>query len=214
MYVGNDIVAYQHPRCVDKWKNTAFLEKVLQASETTELNLQQHKDAFLWTLWTLKEAAYKLSCFLGNRNKFHAQQFLVSSFSNQDFNPKPTVLFPLQHLNSAAIHNLQTNIAFGQSVFYGYSFIGKACVHSIVTNEPVFNKNICWGIQDHELVNKDDYSAAVRHFAMVQLAQQNVHVYAMEKDKDGIPFVKLAYGQEKYISLSHDQQFVSYAFMR
>jgi phosphopantetheinyl transferase (holo-ACP synthase) len=212
MYVGNDIVAHQHPRCIDKWKQVRFLEKVLQPIEIEQLYQQYNKHNYLWMLWTLKEAAYKLSCFLGNRNKFHAQQFTIAACGQLEDIPNFVNKFPLNNTNDTTIHSIQNEIHFDRHTFYGFSLIGEQFIHSMVTTTATLPKHICWGIQNHELVNKDDYSTAVRHFAMLQLAQQNIHVYAMEKDKDGIPFVKLAYGREKYISLSHDQQFVSYAY--
>jgi phosphopantetheinyl transferase (holo-ACP synthase) len=211
IYVGNDIVAYKHIRCIGKWKEERFLQKILVPTEIEQLHLQVNKDAYLWTLWTLKEAAYKLSCFLGNRNKFHANHFLVSAdkqinniiaSSNYDF---------CNYKNASTRDYYLSTIQFNATTFYGCTLITHEMVHSLVGESTDFSKCI-WDIAKHSNYNKNDYSNEVRLFTKEKLQEQGVAIDSINKDKDGIPFVQLK-DKQKFISLSHDQQFVSFAFM-
>jgi phosphopantetheinyl transferase (holo-ACP synthase) len=210
MFVGNDIVAYKHARCIGKWQNENFVNKVLTLLEQTQLQVQTNKDAYLWMLWTLKEAAYKLSCFLGNRNKFHAIQFEVrhgTIIQDQDI---VTLHLPINNLSTIPIHQLCSTIKFGNNFFYGKTIITHDCIHSLVFDGEDMS-NCLWGIDTHNNYNKNDYSKEVREFTYGNLKDQGIIIESIEKDNDGIPFVHYQ-SKEKYISLSHDQQFVSFAY--
>jgi 4'-phosphopantetheinyl transferase superfamily len=210
MFAGNDIVAYKHTRCIGKWQNENFVKKVLTPLEQNQLQLQTNKDAYLWMLWTLKEAAYKLSCFLGNRNKFHAIQFEVQEGSIIKDDDIIALHLPVTNLTTIPLHHHYSAIKFGTHFFYGKTYIAHDCIHSIVFNEEK-ECNCIWAIDSHNNYNKNDYSKEVREFTYVSLKAQGIIIDSIEKDKDGIPFVTYP-SKEKYISLSHDQQFVSFAY--
>jgi phosphopantetheinyl transferase (holo-ACP synthase) len=210
-FVGNDIVAYKHERCIGKWKDDRFLQKILLQSEIENLHLQFNKDAYLWALWTLKEAAYKLSCFLGNRNKFHPIQFGVHSITYLNDDMVQHTIFDKSNIAVALQPNVESIICFENVVFYGKSVITHEFIHSIVSNLNEF-ENLHYAIGQHSNFNKNDYSKEVRVFAMEELAKKNILIDTIYKDIDGIPFI-IVNETEKYISLSHDQQFVSYAYV-
>ncbi len=212
MYVGNDIVAYKHIRCVGKWQNEKFLQKILQQSEIEALHKQINKDAFLWTLWTLKEAAYKLSCFLGNRNKFHPNEFGVNNTKIIEDEDVQNVNFPINNLYNSTNHNYINKISFQGVELYGATLITNQFIHSLVSDHNIF-ENFYWAIGEHQNYNKNDYSNEVRAFAKQQLNNQKYYFDSIMKDVDGIPFV-LKNEEENYISLSHDQQFVSFAMSK
>ncbi len=210
MFVGNDIVAYKHKRCIGKWQNENFVKKVLTPLEQTQLQGQTNKDAFLWTLWTLKEAAYKLSCFLGNRNKFHAIQFEVQDCSIIHDDDIITLQLPVTNLTTSSLHQYVSKIKFSNQLFYGNTIVAHDCIHSLVFDK-ADEMNCIWGIDTHNNYNKNDYSKEVREFTNSNLKAQHIIIESIEKDIDGIPFVNYQ-SNKKYISLSHDQQFVSFAF--
>jgi phosphopantetheinyl transferase (holo-ACP synthase) len=212
MYIGNDIVAYKHTRCLGKWQQDIFLEKVLQPDEITQLLLQDNKDAFLWSLWTLKEAAYKLSCFLGNRKKFHALQFSIQQMPFITNAMVQHISLPSTNLSGPAIHQLQTTVQFNDQVFFGHTSISFEFVHSLVTDTESMHDQV-WAIGLHNHYQKNDYSAAVRSFAKQKLNEQGLFFNAIEKDTDGIPYLVFD-KTARYISLSHDQQFVSFSYSR
>jgi phosphopantetheine--protein transferase-like protein len=210
MFIGNDIVAYKHVRCLNKWQQERFLEKILRPEEIKQLHVQHNKDAFLWSLWTLKEAAYKLSCFLGNRNKFHAKQFTVRHLSLINNEMVQHIDLPGTNVNNPAVHNYHTTVQYEDKLFFGKTLIAYQFVHSLVTDEASLQNDL-WAIGIHNNYNKDDYSAEVRSFAKQEMNEQLVFFNAIEKDKDGIPYV-VTDASAQYISLSHDQQFVSFAY--
>jgi phosphopantetheinyl transferase (holo-ACP synthase) len=212
MYVGNDIVAYKHQRCMGKWRNELFLKKILSDTELEILQEQTNKDAYLWSLWTLKEAAYKLSCFLGNRNKFHAKQFTVSAlrFTDDDIQ---TLSLPADQ-TSLPSHCIPSRIAYQSQEYYGISLITHQFIHSMVFDEAVQHTSLLFGIAEHKNYDKDDYSKEVRSFAKQCLLNQHIDYLDIEKDENGIPYLITNNNQANYISLSHDQQFVSFAIIR
>jgi phosphopantetheinyl transferase (holo-ACP synthase) len=212
MFVGNDIVAYKHTRCLNKSNDIHFLQKILQPLEIESLHLQINKDAFLWTLWTIKEATYKLSCFLGNRQKFHPLQFLVTNTEIIDDDEVQHFNFPLNNINAPYTHTYKAIVHFENQLFYSKTLITHQFIHSLVIPQNTNWETITWAIGEHENYNKNDYSNEVRAFTKHELIAQHKAVINFEKDKDGIPFVHFA-TTEKYISLSHDQQFVSFGFV-
>lgn len=207
-HIGNDIVAYKHKRCIGKWRDARFLQKILTEKEITQLQLQTNKDAYLWMLWTLKEAAYKLSCFLGNRNKFHAIQFEI------EYTSLLTDELVLQSLHYPIVIDMSLPYLLSEVKYDGQSFFGKTlitneCVHSTVSDSA--SADFLCAITVHSNYNKNDFSTEVRNFAKEFLLKSKIEFSQIEKDKDGIPFVTLN-NKQQYISLSHDQQFVSFAF--
>ncbi len=211
MYVGNDIVAYKHSRCLNKWQDKHFLQKILQPIEINNLAVQTNKDAYLWALWNLKEAAYKLSCFLGNRNKFHPIQFSVTNIVDFEDTMVQHIDFSNSKIAFAPHCNIISEINFEDKAYFGKTILTHQFIHSLVSGFPV-NENVHSSIGEHSNFNKNDYSNEVRSFAKQQLALKNIVFDNIEKDKDGIPFI-MQNGKPQYISLSHDQQFVSYAFV-
>jgi phosphopantetheinyl transferase (holo-ACP synthase) len=210
VYAGNDIVAYKHQRCLSKWKDERFLLKILQTHEIENLYKQTNKDAYLWMLWTLKEAAYKLSCFLGNRKKFHPKTFCISDIDVIDDATVQHIEFDKNNIALQCIGNIESTIMFEEQVFNGATLIAHEFVHSVVCNKKGL-ENLCYAIGKHNNFNKNDYSNEVRTFAIQELLKNKITIDTIYKDEDGIPFI-VVNGTEKYISLSHDQQFVSYAY--
>jgi phosphopantetheinyl transferase (holo-ACP synthase) len=209
-YIGNDIVAYKHIRCLEKWKDHHFLNKILLADEQKQLQFQKNKDAYLWKLWTLKEAAYKLSCFLGNRSKFHALDFTVEcNYLIKDADIHIVNEYPFYIENK--IPQISSKVYFQDHIFIGNSFITHQFVHSAVTN--MLNENTVYNaIAQHSNYNKNDFSNEVRLFTIAELAKQNIFTQEIKKTIDGIPFIEHN-GKQSFISLSHDQQFVSFAYV-
>jgi hypothetical protein len=193
-----------------KWEQERFLEKILQPFEIEQLQTQMNKDAFLWSLWTLKEAAYKLSCFLGNRDKFHALQFSVSEAPFITNEMVRHAGLPCSNLDGLSGAFYQTRVAYNGVVFFGKTYIAFDFIHSLVLDADTMQDPL-WAIGVHQNYNKNDYSAEVRSFAKQKLNEQGVFFNSIEKDTDGIPYLVFD-ESSRYISLSHDQQFVSYAF--
>ncbi|PIP08679.1 MAG: hypothetical protein COX51_03190, partial [Syntrophobacteraceae bacterium CG23_combo_of_CG06-09_8_20_14_all_50_8] len=59
--VGNDIVDLTHPHAKGKSRDLRFLKRVFLPDEERQILASHEPDTMLWTLWTGKEAAYKVT---------------------------------------------------------------------------------------------------------------------------------------------------------
>jgi phosphopantetheinyl transferase (holo-ACP synthase) len=217
MPAGNDIVAWQRPRCAGKSLHQRFLNRTCLPHEQQVIKTASNPDMLLWLHWSLKEAAYKLSCFLGNRAKFHAIQFSVELRQPPE-NPVPVnEPWGQQQLVQGVIESpapLFSVISYQDVQYCGYSIVTAGFIHSLaVAKKEDFNA-VWWGIAASPVVDKYDYSQAVRDFAARQLnAKQPLLVNGFSKDADGIPYIFNRQAGQEYISLSHDQEWLSFAYL-
>jgi hypothetical protein len=214
MPAGNDIVAWQHDRCRGKAAQQRFLDKTCLPAEQQYIKTSANADLALWLHWSLKEAAYKLSCFSGNRDHFHAIRFEVADLPPVNTpaadDPVPKGLQWGTNFTNA----VYSKICFQDKEYAGCSLLHPHFIHSIVAPQASVFENIYWAVLGNETVDKNDFSEAVRHFALQQLnLQLTQKIVSFSKDGDGIPFVILANDEQQYISLSHDQQWLSFAFV-
>ena len=212
-YVGNDIVAYTHPRCANKWQHKAFIEKILTQQEQQLLQNATYKNETLWAMWTIKEAAYKLSCFTGNRNHFSAIQYEVQELEIDTIANTTLIQLPTNNLQLPTNKHYEALVQYNGTSYKTYTTLTNNYIHSLVMALHTPYNSIKYGIATHSFITKNDYSLAVRNFAMQQLAIQNIHCYAIDKDANGIPYCIVTGNKHQYISLSHDQQFIAFAFV-
>jgi phosphopantetheinyl transferase (holo-ACP synthase) len=219
MPVGNDLVAWRHPRCIGKSADKRFLDKVTHASEQNLITASGDPDLSLWMIWSLKEAAYKLSCFLGNRDKFRAKEFKISWRVDPDELGLPKFEWHgkdekiQQGLNRIQV--LRSRVAYKEQGYTGFSWAGHEFIHSLVLPNADLANDVYWGIARHSVMDKDDYSQAVRHFTIRSLNdfQKSHPVLEIIKDANGIPMLKREDAWPEWISLSHDQSLVSFAYL-
>jgi phosphopantetheinyl transferase (holo-ACP synthase) len=214
MPAGNDIVAWKHPRCINKSQHTRFLEKTCIPAEISNIQTAENPDLLLWTMWALKEATYKLSCFMGNRNGFIARRFETEFISGEikisGNNPIPlcNMGLPVEQ----AVSNWK--IQLGNEIFSGVVLATENYIHALATPEAQQLTQVHWGISKNTMKQTDNDTEAVRVFTLEQLnIQLNNQFVSIEKDKDGIPFLKTTGNNSPYISISHDQGFLAFAFL-
>jgi hypothetical protein len=119
----------------------------------------------------------------------------------------------MDNLNSSNLHAYFSQVVYDNKLFLGKTLITHKAIHSLVLDEINIEENLVWAISEHNNYNKNDYSAEVRAFTKQQLLQQAINVHAIEKDNDGIPYI-IQKDKANYISLSHDQQFISFAYVK
>ncbi len=163
MPAGNDIVAWQHPRCVGKWQNRRFLEKTCTPKEIQQLETAPNPDLLLWACWAAKEAAYKLSCFLGNRNGFIARRF-ETFFDGGEI--------PIQHnLNSLpgvvqgySLHTASLTgwVHGGTDKYFAAINVAPGYIHALATTAEAELQQVAWGIQQNN--GEENDNGAVRRF--------------------------------------------------
>jgi phosphopantetheinyl transferase (holo-ACP synthase) len=59
-HIGNDIVDWREPLNAGKSQDSRFLKKILTAAEIEVVQNAKNPDAVLWSLWSCKETAYKV----------------------------------------------------------------------------------------------------------------------------------------------------------
>lgn len=57
--IGNDIVDLEVAAMESNWKRPGFLQKLFQKFEQESINTTSNPSRMVWTLWAMKEAAYK-----------------------------------------------------------------------------------------------------------------------------------------------------------
>jgi phosphopantetheinyl transferase (holo-ACP synthase) len=185
-----------------------FIEKILLPNEQLIFSASATQQELLWIFWTIKEAAYKLSCFLGNRNKFHATQFEVK--------PKQQNITRVDYYNEIneqllSLHRFEASVRWGTYSLHCLSMVTTNFIHSVAI-DTLTSTPFQLAIAKHTRNNKDDYSREVRNFAQRQLVRFGIDYQTIQKDKDGIPYLVYNNNTERYISLSHDNFLVSFAF--
>jgi len=58
--IGNDVVDIAASRIESNWKRKGFLEKIFTSEEQEFIKLSPDPETYLWILWSMKEAAYKV----------------------------------------------------------------------------------------------------------------------------------------------------------
>ena len=78
--IGNDIVDLNQARQESNWRRKGFLDKLFTPDEQQLIHSATDPDVLVWTLWSMKESAYKLIVRETNQ-RFFAPQKLVCYIS-------------------------------------------------------------------------------------------------------------------------------------
>ncbi len=73
--IGNDIVDLALARKESNWNRKGFLDKIFTLQEQLLINSSKNKEIMIWTLWSRKEAAYKIYNRLTGIRKYNPIQF-------------------------------------------------------------------------------------------------------------------------------------------
>jgi len=115
--IGNDIIDIQLTKAKTDWQRPGFLNKIFTTQEQEYID--RAKDPFLsvWTLWSIKESAYKLNMKYDTRRKFNPikiechvsnNQTSLVSIGIRKFFAK--TLKTRDYIYSYALENLQDNL--------------------------------------------------------------------------------------------------------
>ncbi len=58
--IGNDIIDLEVSRTESNWKRRGFLEKIFSENELKIISSSENPEILVWSLWSKKEAAYKI----------------------------------------------------------------------------------------------------------------------------------------------------------
>jgi phosphopantetheinyl transferase (holo-ACP synthase) len=213
--LGNDVVDYS----VDekKYKNQRFVNRILTKVEQQYLQKSNNKNAFLWSLWSAKEACYKsyqkqnLACIF-SPIKFEISETTLVKIINSDFN------FTVNGIVNYKNVNVDTFIPFA------LNWPSETCVHCISSFDVANHKSNNLHCKLMKLERVEDYktqSLQVRALAKILLEDLNIkaeivrpEIIVKDYKKAGPPRLILNNQLLNHeISLSHDGKWLAVAVL-
>lgn len=82
--IGNDIVDLHYAAQHHDWRRPGYLEKVFTGEERVRIENSATPDHLLWTLWSVKESAYKFSVQQGAARKYAPKQLVTEYLTTLD----------------------------------------------------------------------------------------------------------------------------------
>lgn len=81
--IGNDIVDIRQAKKDSNWKRKGFVEKIFTVEEQQFIDSSADPFTMVWSLWSMKESAYKLYLQGGKERFFIPKRISCKLFSNQ-----------------------------------------------------------------------------------------------------------------------------------
>ena len=201
--IGNDVVDLNLAKSQSNWKRKGFLEKVFTPKE--QLIISETADSFttVWLLWSMKESAYKI----------YSRQYNTRFFAPKKF--------------KCELNAIQNTVCINGITYYTSSTISRENIHTLATlnkDESITTdffrlKNDTYDVQHN--TTYENLKLAVANQFKVPVTKVNI-----EKDNNGIPFVKYRQGnlnlsasikpgyvERTSISISHHGLYGAYAFV-
>jgi holo-[acyl-carrier protein] synthase len=181
--LGNDIVDLNHLPKEERSLSKPYLSKICSNREIDKILNSEHPNLCLWSIWTMKESAYKIAMKLG---------------AERAFNPKKFETFQVDAnagLISSDYGTMISATIFDENFIHSVAFLSNSNAY-----------------KSGQLICSDNQSEAVRQAIIQDFRTQNplqnrVEVI-MQQD---IPFLSSDQGFVD-ISLSHHGDFIAWAF--
>ncbi|GAB3967027.1 4'-phosphopantetheinyl transferase superfamily protein [Spirosoma terrae] len=191
--IGNDIVDLERARVESNWQRSGFLGKLFTADEQRLIQSSTDPGLMVWTLWSMKESAYKLIVRRTGR-PFFAPQKLVCYVTELD-----------QHTLAGSV--------FYQQEYTVTTVITPHYVASVALATPKKTPFV------HQIVTFDDVDYQHQHEGIRQVLKQflsckivtPVSDIVIRKNDIGVPSISLGDGQCIPISLSHHGHYGAFA---
>lgn len=111
--IGNDIVDLAQARCESNWQRKGFLSKLFTDHEQELIRTARDSDAMVWTLWSMKESAYKLVVRETGRRFFAPQQFVCQLNTSLSATTQGSVSYQRFYTTTSSITDQYvTSVAF------------------------------------------------------------------------------------------------------
>ncbi len=166
---GNDIIDIKVAGKESNWKRKGFLEKIFTPQERIYINEAVDSEKMVWTLWSMKESAYKA----------YTRQFGGRFFAPQKINC--TLLSTSK--GSVTINEISYKTTSRTTDNYIYS-IANHCdtIIEYLVNHCFLNKN-----DDYKIQQQHIYQRVINSYAAVSGKQTKY--LAVIKDTHGIPSI-------------------------
>jgi phosphopantetheine--protein transferase-like protein len=209
--LGNDIVDFSIDE--EKYKNQRFVNRILTKVEQHYLNIVTNKNAFLWSLWSAKEASFKsyqkqsLSTIF-SPIKFEVSENTLIEIINSNFNSKINGIVVYKNFNAAALIPIEL------------TWPSQTCVHcisSLATADQKTENLHCKLMKLNRIEGYTVHSLQVRALAKLLLDDLNItaeivrpEIKVKDYKKSGPPRL-ISNNQllDHEISLSHDGKWLA-----
>ena len=226
-YIGNDVVDLISPENRQKSTDSRYLKRILTDTEIEQVRCSDNPDAALWSIWACKEAAYKVIL-----KKFSGEAFLPRRWTAHFRQPALTVEHQASKLSEAPLGG-QTPTAFTagdvetseKKIIPFFLFSSLSYVHCLAADGFDILNKVIWRVDvlpaGHNQKDGDPSIFArscLTHALSVFLRDDHSQIKILrDREKDGELQPPAAYlngiKTDIDVSLSHDGQFVAYAFL-
>ena len=83
--IGNDVIDLQQSRQESNWQRRGFIEKLFTANEQLLIANDPDPETLVWTLWSMKEAAYKVYNRQTKIREYIPQKLVCTIISKNDY---------------------------------------------------------------------------------------------------------------------------------
>lgn len=133
--IGNDVVDILLARQQSNWKRTGFVEKIFTQEEKVHIKSAENPELYVWVLWSMKEAAYKI------------------------YNRATGVRAFIPHQLSCTINTFFQKSCTGSVTCNGNSYLTKTeivngIIHTVAVQQSVEDKNV---VEVYGIVLKDSH---------------------------------------------------------
>jgi phosphopantetheinyl transferase (holo-ACP synthase) len=111
--IGNDIVDLAIATQQSNWRRKNYLEKVFTSLEQEFIRTAANPDAMVWSLWSRKEAVYKIIRQKGGKSGYYpkAIECLDDSLSSGNVRFEDTIFFTKTLIHDSLLHTLAVTIS-------------------------------------------------------------------------------------------------------
>ena len=191
---GNDIVDIQVAATESNWRRKGFLEKIFTQQEQEYIFHAALPDSMVWRLWTMKESAYKI----------FTRQYGGRFFAPNKFNC--TLLCDTTGL-----------VRFNNISYQTITITAKDHIYTIATagetkSSEFINSCFCLPETDPKKQQQYVYKKIIECYKSLTVEpKKNI---AVNKDKNGIPFLNCSNNLQIPVSITHHGRFAAFTILK
>jgi phosphopantetheinyl transferase (holo-ACP synthase) len=125
--LGNDIIDLSKAKFQSNWRRKGYLDKIFNPEEQGQLFKSGNPDQFVWLLWSMKEAVYKIINRANlirsfNPLKFSCQEILLGNGINGRVKYEEETCFTMSLITENFIHTIASSKEDNLTTIHAYYF--------------------------------------------------------------------------------------------
>ncbi len=197
--IGNDIVDLHHAVQHHNWRRPGYVEKVFTIAERDQIAQSQTPDRLVWTLWSVKESAYKLSMQAGAVRKYAPKQIEAQLVTVEDDGVASY---------SAHYEGQKCRVLVEQTA----SYVHSVALPWMMSGNKIRTRQM--QLSSNELTEQRSYLRQALYRDYATQSETRWEEYSLQKNTEGVPI--LIYGGEQLqlpLSFSHHGRFGTFAYL-